>query len=319
MTKKGVLLQTNALVAQAESLIEAWQYSTHDLVLNVLPLHHIHGTVNALITPLVAGSTIEFLYPFNAEAVWKRLAAPFLKEEESKPISKVTFFSAVPTIYSRLLQSLSKLSEASQTAAKLAISPENLRLNISGSAALPVPIKSAWSEISNGNALLERYGMTEVGMALSCGLDFEDRIDGSVGWPLPKVKIRLVDTDTKMVIPLGEELDSNGKPRHGEIQVQGPTVFSMYWRNPAATGKEFVDVEDESHLGYSKWFKTGDIATRCIVDGTGKSNQAWTRGPMYFIQGRQSADIIKTGGEKVSALEVEREMLALYVIAHHLL
>ena len=312
--KKGVLLQTNALVAQAQSLIEAWRYSAQDLVLNVLPLHHIHGAVNALITPLMAGSTVEFLYPFNAEAVWERLGAPFGKERKAKLTPKVTFFSAVPTIYSRLLQSLSKLSEASQAAAKTAISPENLRLNISGSAALPVPIKSAWSEISNGNILLERYGMTEVGMALSCGLSFEDRIDGSVGWPLPKVKIRLVNTDTNTVIPLGEEIDSSGKPRDGEIQLQGPTVFSMYWRNPDATAKEFVEVEDENHPGCSKWFKTGDIATRRMIDGTGRNDQAWAKGPMYFIQGRQSADIIKTGGEKVSALEVEREMLSLYVI-----
>ena len=311
--EKGVLLQTSALIAQSQSLIEAWRYSTHDVVLNVLPLHHIHGALNTLLTPLLAGSTVEFLYPFNAEVVWERLAAPFVRVRETEPMSKVTFFSAVPTIYSRLIQSFSKLSEETQAAARIAISPENLRLNISGSAALPVPIKSAWAEISNGNTLLERYGMTEVGMALSCGLKFEDRVDGSVGWPLPKVNVRLVDTDTNMVIPLDEECDSDGKPRHGEIQLQGPTLFSMYWRNPNATAKEFVKSEDENHPGDSRWFKTGDIATRRMVDGTGANDQAWVKGPMYFIQGRQSADIIKTGGEKVSALEVEREMLSLYV------
>jgi malonyl-CoA/methylmalonyl-CoA synthetase len=186
--------------------------------------------------------------------------------------------------------------------------PSNLRLNISGSAALPTPVKSAWTELSGGNVLLERYGMTEVGMALSCGLSFHDRVDGSVGWPLPSVQTRLVDTETGEVIKEGEEVDAAmNRLRLGEIQLRGPTIFREYWRNPEATSKEFVDAED----GQGKWFKTGDVALRRNVEGAGTSNQKWAKGPLYFIQGRKSADIIKTGGEKVSALEIEREMLSL--------
>ena len=86
--------------------------------------------------------------------------------------------------------------------------------------------------------------MTEVGMALSCGLDNADRVDGSVGWPLPFVEARLVDTETGVVIAAGEENDSNGKPRDGEIQLRGPTIFKEYWRNPKATSEEFVESED---------------------------------------------------------------------------
>lgn len=296
------------MTAQAKSLIEAWKYTEKDHLLHVLPLHHIHGTVNALITPLFAGSTIEFMFPFNVNALWERLASPFAKEKPNDKLhEKITFLTVVPTIYSRLLSAFPGLNSDTQKAAKEAISPQNLRINISGSAALPTPTKAAWSELSNGNVLLERYGMTEVGMALSCGLENSDRVDGSVGWPLPFVEARLVDTENNEVIQIGEEKDETGKERGGEIQLRGPTIFQEYWRNSKATAEEFVDAED----GKGKWFKTGDVATRLVVEGAGESNQVWAKGPMYFIRGRKSVDIIKTGGEKVSALEIERELLSL--------
>ena len=195
-----------------------------------------------------------------------------------------------------------------QEAAREAVAPHNLRLNISGSAALPTPTKTAWRDLSRGNVLLERFGMTEVGMALSCGLDFDDRVDGSVGWPLPGVQVRLVDTENGEVIQHGEENDVEVRERQGEVQLRGDTVFSGYFRNEAATAEEFVDPSLEDGDG-RKWFKTGDVAGRKAVANTGKSGE-WTQGAMYFIAGRKSADIIKSGGEKVSALEVERELLA---------
>ncbi|KAL8994113.1 MAG: hypothetical protein Q9188_007162 [Gyalolechia gomerana] len=303
---KGVLLPESVLNAQSQSLMQAWKYTSEDHLLHVLPLHHIHGTVNALLTPLFAGSTIEFLFPFNVQAVWERLAVPFVSDT-SKQKEKITFLTVVPTIYNRLLSSHPDLDEPLQKATKEALLPTNLRLNISGSAALPTPTKSAWTELSGGNVLLERYGMTEVGMALSCGLDFADRVDGSVGWPLPFVEARLVDTETRGVIQPGEEITPDGNAREGEIQLRGPTVFKEYWRNPQATADEFVEDED----GKGKWFKTGDVATRRLVEGAGKSGQEWAKGPMYFIRGRKSVDIIKSGGEKVSALEIERELLSL--------
>ncbi|KAI4267075.1 MAG: hypothetical protein LQ337_008532, partial [Flavoplaca oasis] len=296
---KGVVLPGSVLTAQSQSLQQAWGYTPNDHLLHVLPLHHIHGTINALLTPIFAGSTIEFLFPFNVQAVWERLAAPFQADETTKK-PKITFLTVVPTIYNRLLSSHSELDELLQKATKEALLPQNLRLNISGSAALPTPTKTAWTELSGGNVLLERYGMTEVGMALSCGLSLADRIDGSVGWPLPFVEARLVDTETGEIVP---EPTSSDPSRSGEIQLRGPTVFKEYWRNPSATAEEFVESED----GKGKWFKTGDIASRRWVEGAGKSEQEWARGPMWFIEGRKSVDIIKTGGEKVSALEVERE------------
>ena len=310
--QKGVLLPQSVLTAQATSLLHAWKYSPSDHLLHLLPLHHIHGTVNAVLTPLFAGSTIEFLFPFNAALVWERLANPFLPYNASADFNTprkppITFLTVVPTIYNRLLDCVGQFHPVTVKAFKQGISPGQMRLNISGSAALPTPTKKAWQDLSEGNVLLERYGMTEVGMALSCGLDFADRVDGSVGWALPSVEARLVDTETNEVIPVGAESGADGKQREGEIQLRGPTVFREYWRNEKATAEEFVDAED----GGQKWFKTGDVATRRAVDGAGKGADEWAKGPMYFILGRKSVDIIKTGGEKVSALEVERELLSL--------
>lgn len=313
---KGVLLPTLVLSAQAHSLLEAWQYTPTDHLLHVLPLHHIHGTVNAVLTPLLAGSTIEFMFPFNVDSVWKRFAAPFIAQDEVKgqpdgdgmqineSMKKpITFFTVVPTVWARMLQTHAALPMPLLKGSKEAIKRENLRLNISGSAALPTPTKQAWSELSSGNTLLERFGMTEVGMALSCGLTDHDRVDGSVGWPLPSVEARLVDPDTNEEIKAGEETTSEGKERSGEVQLRGPTVFKGYWRNPEATKKEFTP---------DGWFKTGDIAVRKIAPGAGSGKSgSWATGPAYFIHGRKSADIIKTGGEKVSALEIERELLSL--------
>ncbi|KAK5129973.1 hypothetical protein LTR08_002566 [Meristemomyces frigidus] len=308
---KGVLLSTMTLVAQAHSLREAWQYTPRDHLLHVLPLHHIHGTVNALLTPLLAGATVEFMFPFNVDAVWHRFAAPFLdppsppNDQTSKPHLRlpITFFTVVPTIWARLLHTHTALPMPILKASKQAISRTHLRLNISGSAALPTPTKLAWSTLTAGNVLLERYGMTEVGMALSCGLANADRIDGSVGWPLPSVEARLVDPDTGALIAANEDLTADGKERSGEIQLRGPTIFRGYWRNAEATRKEFTS---------DGWFKTGDIAVRKLVPGAGEgASGEWARGAAYFIHGRASADIIKTGGEKVSALEIERELLGL--------
>lgn len=324
---KGVSLPERVMTAQAQSLNKAWEYSPKDHLLHVLPLHHIHGTINALYAPLFSGSSVEYLFPFNADAVWKRLAAPFLPQAEGeteKPEKKeiVTFFTAVPTVYSRLLATHKELSPEMQQATREAISPANLRLNISGSAALPTPVKQAWSDLSNGNVLLERFGMTEVGMALSCGLNTAHRVDGSVGWPLPTVEARLVDTDTGKVIPPDEEVDTEGRERAGEIQLRGPTIFAEYWRNPTATASEFAAAA-EGDANTTPWFKTGDVAVRRTVDGVDEAaakaaepSQDWTGDrSMYFILGRKSADIIKSGGEKVSALEIERELLSLPMIA----
>jgi malonyl-CoA/methylmalonyl-CoA synthetase len=141
---------------------------------------------------------------------------------------------------------------------------------VSGSAALPKTALERWEAIT-GQILLERYGMTEIGMALSNPLHGERR-PGYVGTPLPRVNVRRVDEN-------GEELGPS--TQEGELEITGPNVFLEYWRNPKMTEDSFRD----------GWFRTGDMAT---ID---KGN--------YRLLGRTSVDIIKTGGFKVSALEIE--------------
>jgi malonyl-CoA/methylmalonyl-CoA synthetase len=140
---------------------------------------------------------------------------------------------------------------------------------MSGSAALPVATLERWREIT-GQTLLERYGMTEIGMALSNPLH-GPRHPGRVGTPLPGVEVRLVD----------EHGAPAAEGTAGELEVRGPGVFLEYWQRPEETARAFRD----------GWFRTGDVAS--------------VEGGVYRLLGRTSVDIIKTGGYKVSALEIE--------------
>jgi malonyl-CoA/methylmalonyl-CoA synthetase len=252
---KGVVHTHHSLLAQVIGLIDAWAWSPDDRILLVLPLHHVHGIVNVTLCALYSGATCEAPGGFDAVATWERLAS-----------GELTVFMAVPTIYARLISAWTEASDADQ--ARWSEGAAQLRLMVSGSAALPVSTLERWQDIS-GQVLLERYGMTEIGMALSNTL--ASRVPGKVGFPLPGVEVRIVD-DTGNDVDEGEA---------GELLVRGPNVFAAYWRNPEATTAAFDD----------GWFLTGDVAVH-EPDG-------------YRLLGRASVDIIKTGGEKVSALEVE--------------
>lgn len=252
---KGVVTSHATTEAQVRSLVEAWEWSDRDRILHVLPLHHIHGVINVLGCALYVGACCEFM-PFDEARVWRRLGS-----------GDVTLFMAVPTIYRRLLRWWDAADDAERSDIRPGL--HAVRLMVSGSAALPVSVLEAWRE-RTGHTLLERYGMTEIGMALSNPLHGE-RVPGSVGTPLPGVGVRVVD-ERGAACPEGEP---------GEIQVRGATVFQEYWGAPEATRTAFDN----------GWFRTGDIAV--IRDG------------VHRILGRASVDIIKTGGYKVSALEIE--------------
>ncbi len=253
---KGVVTTHANIQAQVTSLIAAWNWQPEDRILHLLPLHHIHGIINVLTCALWSGAECHMLPKFDAETVWQRISDRDL-----------TLFMAVPTIYAKLIAAWSKASKEEQAARSLGC--RQMRLMVSGSAALPGHLLETWQQIS-GHILLERYGMTEIGMALSNPLQGE-RLVGTVGQPLPGVAVRLVDEAGALVAA-----DSPG-----EIQVQGPGVFLEYWQNPEATAKAFC----------AQWFRTGDMAI--LQQGA------------YRILGRMSVDIIKTGGYKVSALEIE--------------
>ncbi len=256
---KGVVTTHANITAQIMSLVEAWEWSADDRILLCLPLHHVHGIVNVVSCALWSGATCQMLPRFDANAVWDAIAG-----------GSVTLFMAVPTIYVKLIAAWDRASP--ERRARLSQACAGLRLMVSGSAALPVSTLKRWKEIS-GQTLLERYGMTEIGMALSNPLRGE-RMPGSVGTPLPNVEVQLVREDGQPVAPA----------TLGEIEVRGPSVFLEYWGQPEASRAAFRD----------GWFRTGDTAA--IEDG------------VYRIFGRTNIDILKTGGHKVSALEIEEAL-----------
>lgn len=165
----------------------------------------LHGT-------LLAGASAVLLPRFEVDAVLDGVSE-----------QRASMFFGVPTMYHRLGQS-SRVAELAQ-----------LRLCVSGSAPLPAELHRALAERS-GQQVLERYGMTETLMLASNPYDGARR-PGSVGFPLPGVKLRLSD---------GED----------EIQVRGPNVFDGYWERPKVTRESFVD----------GWFRTGDLG-RIEPDG----------------------------------------------------
>lgn len=259
---KGVVTTHNNIKAQVQALVEAWEWSQEDHILNILPLHHVHGIINVMSCALWPGACCEFIGRFEAGKVWDKIVE-----------GKVNVFMAVPTIYYKLIQYWEQAEEKDQK--KMSEACGRFRLMVSGSAALPIPTLERWKKIS-GLTLLERYGMTEIGMGLSNPYHGERR-PGHVGQPLPGVRIRLMNNNTTVI--------AENEP--GEIQVKGPNVFLEYWQKPEATRLSFTE---------DGWFKTGDIAV--LHNG------------YYRILGRDSVDIIKSGGYKISALEIEDVLLS---------
>jgi malonyl-CoA/methylmalonyl-CoA synthetase len=254
---KGVVSTHGNIQAQVLALVEAWGWEADDRIPLFLPLHHIHGIVNVLSCALWSGAQVEAFSSFDLPMILDRVGE-----------GAYTVFMAVPTIYVKMIRALHGAPEEERR--RWAGGFGAMRLMVSGSAALPASIHEEWTRLT-GQKLLERYGMTEIGMGLSNPF-LGERRPGAVGQPLPGVEVRLVTED-------GSVIPGEGTP--GEIQVRGPAVFAEYWRRPDATRESFVD----------GWFRTGDMAV--VEDG-------------YFrILGRLSVDIIKSGGEKLSALEIE--------------
>lgn len=182
-----------------------------------------------------------------------------------------TIWMAVPTMYQKLFEALD--AAPADVAARWKQGAARLRLATSGSAALPVRLAERWREIT-GAIPLERFGMTEIGVGLTNPLDPEGRRPGWVGRPPRTVEIRVVN----------EEGDDVGAGQ-GELLVRGPSVFTGYWRRAEATEGAFRE----------GWFVTGDRAER-------------EAGGEVRLLGRTSVDILKSGGYKLSALEIEETL-----------
>jgi len=180
-----------------------------------------------------------------------------------------TMLFGVPTMYHRL-------ADAAEADPAVAEGLSRARLLVSGSA--PLPERTfARIEAVTGQRIVERYGLTETIMNTAVRADGERR-PGEVGAPLAGVEVRLLTDD-------GGEAPSDGETI-GEVVVRGPNLFLGYLNRPEASAEVLRD----------GWFWTGDLATRS-ADG------------YLRIVGRRSTDLIKTGGFKVGAGEIEGALL----------
>lgn len=268
---KGVVLPRRAIAATLDALEEAWQWSADDVLVHALPLFHVHGLILGVLGPLRRGGTVIHLGRFSTEALTRELA------------EAGTMMFGVPTMYHRLAQEV----DANPALAKALA---GARLLVSGSAALPVHDHQRITA-ATGQQVVERYGMTETLMNTSVRADGE-RKPGSVGVPLPGVDLRLVDD-------AGEVIQMRDGETVGEIQVRGPNVFSEYLNRPDATAEAFDSGGTPAGKGVAgggDWFRTGDMAT---VDADG----------YVRIVGRKATDLIKSGGYKIGAGEIENALL----------
>jgi malonyl-CoA/methylmalonyl-CoA synthetase len=258
MLSHGNLL-SNALVLQ-----RYWGWRTAaqggEVLLHALPIFHVHGLFVAIHGAWINGSKMLWFGKFDPQRVLERLG-------------EATLFMGVPTLYVRML-SLPGLDPQAMP---------RMRLFISGSAPMLVDTFNAW-RARTGHTILERYGMSETVMLSSNPCDAADgvRLGGTVGKPLPGVQLRVVDNAGHLVAP-GEI---------GAIEVQGPSVFQGYWRQPEKTAEAF------SADGF---FKTGDMGR---FDSQG----------YLSIVGR-SKDLIISGGYNVYPAEVEDFINALPGVA----
>jgi malonyl-CoA/methylmalonyl-CoA synthetase len=243
---KGAMLTHANLTSNALSLHAIWRFTPGDVLLHVLPIYHVHGLFVALHTAMLNASTVLFSERFNPMTTVELLP-------------EATVMMGVPTHYHRLLEHADFTAELCS----------NMRLFTSGSAPMTEATHTTFTE-RTGHEILERYGMTETGMITSNPYE-GDRVPGTVGFPLPAVRIRTVDPDG-LPCPTGTV---------GVVEVQGPNVFAGYWRLPERT-------EAEHHDG---WFVTGDMGA---IDAEGRLS----------LEGR-AGDMIISGGLNIYPKEIE--------------
>ena len=245
---KGAMLSHNNLFSNTKELLKIWKFNENDALLHALPIYHIHGLFVACNLCLLSGATIHFIKKFQAEKVIELLP-------------KSTVMMGVPTFYTRLIES--KKLNAQIT--------KSIRVFISGSAPLLSETHKEFESIT-GHKILERYGMTETNMNTSNPYDGERRA-GTVGFPLPGIKIRITDPENN------HEL---GSEKIGMIEVKGENVFEGYWKMKEQTKESFTD---------DGYFITGDLG-KFSSDG------------YLSIIGRNK-DLIISGGLNIYPKEIE--------------
>ena len=271
---KGAVKRRGFFYDVATIFADAYDMREGDLVLHVLPVHHATGVTLTLLPFLFSGSCIEFRSGgFDPVWTWERIKR-----------ADLSFFSGVPTIYMRLMQTyentIAKLPAAKRE--PYVDGASRIRAMLCGTSALPRPLSQKWKTLRGGKEIITRYGGTEFGNTYTVTPWMEHVPDGSVGPKSAGVDMKLGQLE-------GEAGSQNESNLHeGEVLVRNTIMFSKYLFDEEATRKA---------LNKDGYFKTGDIARR--------------EGDMYWILGRASVDIIKSGGYKISALDIEREILGL--------
>ncbi len=234
---KGAVLTHGNLLSNARDLVSVWGFTTDDVLIHALPVHHAHGLFVACNVTMLAGASMIWLEKFDTDAV-------------VKVMPEASVLMGVPTFYARLLEHRGLKRAAA-----------GMRLFISGSAPLSPALHTRFRE-RTGHAILERYGLTETGMNASNPLDGERR-PGSVGPALPSTEIRITDRDGGTVLPTGET---------GMIEVRGPNVFSGYWRREKETEEAFRGdgwfiTGDLGHLDADGYLHISGRARDLIITG----------------------------------------------------
>ena len=245
---KGAMLSHNNLFSNTKELLRIWKFNENDVLLHALPIYHIHGLFVACNLCLLSGAKIHFIKKFQTEKVIEYLP-------------KSTVMMGVPTFYTRLIES-NKLNVQIT---------KNIRVFISGSAPLLSETHKEFESLT-GHKILERYGMTETNMNTSNPYDGERRA-GTVGFPLPGIKIRITDT---------EKNHKMASEKIGMIEIKGENVFEGYWKMSDKTKESFTD---------DGYFVTGDLG-KFSSDG------------YLSIIGRNK-DLIISGGLNIYPKEIE--------------
>jgi malonyl-CoA/methylmalonyl-CoA synthetase len=205
---KGAMISHGNLAAHATTLHRYWGWSSHDVLLHMLPIFHIHGLFVAVNGALLAGAKMLWLPRFDAR-------------EAIRLLPRATLLMGVPTFYTRLLAEPALTRDACR----------QIRLFVSGSAPLLRETFTAFQE-RTGHTILERYGMSETGMLASNPYFPSDgvRCGGTVGRPLPGVSLRVMNDQ-------GERCQTG---EIGTVEVKGAGVCSGYWQMPEKTRDAFT-------------------------------------------------------------------------------
>ena len=255
---KGVVSTHENIGAQIASLVEAWAGRRPIACCSCCRCTTCTASSTASARRSPSRATCEILPAFDAEKVWERLAS-----------GEITVFTAVPTIYHRLIASWDAAPPDVQRDA-VGRASRRLRLMMSGSAALPVQTLERWREIT-GHTLLERYGMTEIGMALA---------ESAARRAAAGLRRRAAA---------------------GRRRAAGRRVTAATWRAARRASSRCAGRRCSSSTGSGRRRR----ATRFATAGSAPATSRSSRSGAYRLLGRTSVDIIKTGGFKVSALEIE--------------